>query len=196
MHYATQEMTPSIRDHRQIAARSPVADCIPAELAAGRARRRFSPRVHHLDISRFASRSVRGAVFEIDLSSQPRWPAARTVSSTGLLTRSTHGIRSLRPLCYECSLIAQYEPGYMAAAAAPQADASRGTPRVVSAASFRTLRDSEGKTPSDHRPHRDAKVAAHPWIGAVYKATSGWVHLSPAHLWTTAVGDGPLTTQT
>jgi hypothetical protein len=53
---------------------------------------------------------------------------------------------------------------------------------VVLGGEFRKLRDSDGKLLNDARLLEDAKEF-HPWIPAVYRATSGWVHFSPAHVY-------------
>ena len=52
---------------------------------------------------------------------------------------------------------------------------------LIGGGEFRTLRDADGKNLSDRRLIEHAQKA-HPWIEDVYKATSGWVHFSPAHI--------------
>jgi hypothetical protein len=61
-------------------------------------------------------------------------------------------------------------------ARAPMADAV--AEEILGGGEFRKMKDAEGKRLSDYRlvelatPH-------HPWVPAVYKSTSGWVHFSP-----------------
>jgi hypothetical protein len=52
---------------------------------------------------------------------------------------------------------------------------------LIKGGEFRALKDTDGKNLSDkHLIEHAQKV--HPWIEDVYKATSGWVHFSPAHI--------------
>lgn len=46
---------------------------------------------------------------------------------------------------------------------------------------FRNRKDPDGKLLTDRRLGALA-APYHPWVSAVYRATSGWVHLSPAHV--------------
>lgn len=52
---------------------------------------------------------------------------------------------------------------------------------VIKGGEFRHLRDAENKRLTDARLLEHA-ATTHPWVRDVYKATSGWVHFSPAHL--------------
>lgn len=53
---------------------------------------------------------------------------------------------------------------------------------VIGGGEFRRLKDAEGELLTDARLlHHAARM--HPWVSDVYDATSGWVHLSPAHLY-------------
>ena len=53
---------------------------------------------------------------------------------------------------------------------------------VLSGGEFRKLRDPDGRVLTDARLIRHAREF-HPWVPAVYEATSGWVHFSPAHVY-------------
>ena len=53
---------------------------------------------------------------------------------------------------------------------------------VVGGGEFRNLKDTDGKLLTDARLLEHAKPF-HPWIEPVYKATSGWVHFSPVHVY-------------
>lgn len=76
---------------------------------------------------------------------------------------------------------------------APRADEVADA--VISGVEFRQMRDADGKRLLDGRL---VELAAehHPWLAPVYEATSGWVHLSPVHLYTswkvTEEPDGPM----
>lgn len=52
---------------------------------------------------------------------------------------------------------------------------------VIGGGEFRHLRDSDDRRLTDSRLLEHA-AETHPWVGDVYRATSGWVHFSPAHL--------------
>ena len=52
---------------------------------------------------------------------------------------------------------------------------------LIGGGEFRDLRDVNGDRLSDRRLIEHAEEL-HPWIDDVYKATSGWVHFSPAHI--------------
>lgn len=52
---------------------------------------------------------------------------------------------------------------------------------VLGGGEFRHIKDADEKRLSDARLLEHAG-ANHPWVAAVYKATSGWVHFSPEHL--------------
>jgi hypothetical protein len=55
---------------------------------------------------------------------------------------------------------------------------------VLKGGEFRRLKDAHSKRLTDARLGELAEPH-HPWIPAVYRATSGWVHLSYAHLYAT-----------
>lgn len=48
---------------------------------------------------------------------------------------------------------------------------------------FRKMKDGKGQTLMDHIL-KDEALQFHPWIGDVYSKTSGWIHFSPAHVYT------------
>jgi hypothetical protein len=52
---------------------------------------------------------------------------------------------------------------------------------LIKGGEFRTLKDADEKNLSDKRLIEHAQKV-HPWIDDVYKATSGWIHFSPAHI--------------
>ncbi len=52
---------------------------------------------------------------------------------------------------------------------------------LIGGGEFRGLKDADGKNLSDRRLIEHAEEI-HPWIDDVYKATSGWIHFSPAHI--------------
>ena len=66
---------------------------------------------------------------------------------------------------------------------------------VINGVEFRQMRDGDGKRLLDGRLVELAGEH-HPWLPPVYEATSGWVHLSPVHLYTswkvTDEPDGPV----
>jgi hypothetical protein len=175
-------MTQSIREPRLAPHGSP-ADLHPAELVKGRARIDFL-RVHHLDISRRFLGAADGGLYEIDL-----FLAAAMARSYSLVDGFISAFDSWNPVVAAPLLRMQIDSlvriAYMATA--PEAD--KVAQHIVNGGEFRNLKDSEGKKLNDYRLLEHAK-AAHAWIDDVYKATSGWIHLSPAHLWATwQVGD-------
>ncbi len=52
---------------------------------------------------------------------------------------------------------------------------------IIKGGEFRHLRDAANKRLTDARLLEHV-ATTHPWVRDVYKATSGWVHFSPAHL--------------
>jgi hypothetical protein len=52
---------------------------------------------------------------------------------------------------------------------------------LIGGGEFRGLKDADGKPLTDRRLIEHAEEL-HPWIDDVYKATSGWIHFSPAHI--------------
>ncbi len=60
--------------------------------------------------------------------------------------------------------------------------------KVLAGTQFRHIRDSDNKPLTDARL-KDLAAETHPWAGAVYDQTSGWVHLSVNHMMTTIRAD-------
>lgn len=62
--------------------------------------------------------------------------------------------------------------------------------KILAGTQFRHLRDSANKPLTDARL-KELAAEIHPWAGAVYDQTSGWVHLSVNHMMTTIrAGEG------
>lgn len=166
-----------IREPRLAPPGSP-AESHPAEFAKGRARIDFF-RIHHLDLSRRFLAAADGGLYEIDL-----FLAATMARSYSLVDGFINAFDSWNPVVAAPLLRMQIDSlvrvAYMAAA--PAAD--EVARHVIGGGEFRTLKDAGGKKLNDYRLLEHVR-AAHPWIDDVYKATSGWVHLSPAHLWAT-----------
>ena len=56
--------------------------------------------------------------------------------------------------------------------------------KVLAGTQFRHIKDSDNKSLTDARL-KDLAAEMHPWAGAVYDQTSGWVHLSVNHMMAT-----------
>jgi len=147
----------------------------PKELEKGRAYLDVL-RIHHVDLTNRFLVAGEGQVYEIDVVMAPAM--ARSYSLVdGFIT----AFDSWSPVVAAPLLRMQVDSllrlAYMAHA--PRADAVAH--HIFAGGEFRTLKDDEGKTPTDSRLLKHAEDV-HPWIGSVYQETSGWVHFSPAHL--------------
>jgi hypothetical protein len=133
-------------------------------------------RIHHLDLTNRFLVAGEGQVYEIDVVM-----AAAMARSYGLVDGFIAAFDSWNPVVAAPLLRMQVDSlirlAYMAHA--PRADAVAH--HIFAGREFRTLKDDEGKTLTDCRLRKHAEDV-HPWIGSVYQETSGWVHLSPAHL--------------
>lgn len=166
------------RSYRQ---KRPIPDGSPAavhakELAKGR-KRIDVLRWHHVGLSKRFLGASNGDIYEIDLGY-----VGVMVRSYSLVDGFIDAFDSWNPIVAAPLIRMELDNlvrlSYMARA--PSAtDVAR---HIVLGGEFRNLKDSDGKTLTDRKLLEHAKPH-HPWVESVYKATSGWVHFSPVHVY-------------
>lgn len=163
------------REKRPIAEGSPAA-VHPAELEKGR-KYLDVLRWHHVELSRRFLAASDGDLYEIDLL------------LTGLMVRSyslvdgfIDAFDTWNPVVAAPLLRMQLDNLVRLSFMVRAPSASDVARHVVLGGEFRKLKDSDGKLLNDARLLEHAKEF-HPWVAAVYQATSGWVHFSPAHVY-------------
>ncbi len=163
------------RENRPIADGSPGA-VHAAELAKGR-KRVDVLRWHHVELSRRFLAASGGDLYEIDLVL-----SGVMVRSYSLVDGFIDAFDTWNPVVAAPLLRMQLDNlvrlSYMCRAPS-STDVAR---HLVLGGEFRSLRDSDGKLLTDARLLHHAQEF-HPWIAAVYRATSGWIHFSPAHVY-------------
>lgn len=160
-----------VRQPRAVPSGSP-ADVHAAELGKGRVHL-DAMRVHHLDLGR---RFLDGELYETDL-----FFTAAMARSYSLVDGFISGFDSWNPVVAAPLLRLQLDSLVRVSYLAKAPRVEDVAWHIIRGGEFRTLKDPEGKALSDTRLIEHARPA-HPWIDEVYKATSGWVHFSPAHL--------------
>jgi len=128
-----------------------------------------------LDLSRSFLAAADGALYEIDLVM-----IAAMARSYSLVDGFISVFDSWNPIVAAPLLRMQIDSLVRVAYMATVPNAEAVARHIIGGEDFRTLKDAEGKTLRDYRLLEHA-AKAHPWIAAVYEATSGWVHFSPAH---------------
>jgi hypothetical protein len=134
-------------------------------------------RVKHLDLSRHFLEAHAGALFSIDLVL-----VAVMARSYSLVEGFTSAFDGWNPVVAAPLLRMQIDSLVRLAYIATNPQSDEVARYVINGGELRALKDADGKNLTDRRLLEHAEVA-HPWIASVYKATSGWVHFSPAHLW-------------
>jgi hypothetical protein len=130
-------------------------------------------RVHHLDLGR---RFLEGELYETDL-----FFTAAMARSYSLVDGFLNAFDSRNPVVAAPLLRLQLDSLVRVSYLAKAPRVEDVAWHIIRGEEFRALKDPEGKALSDARLIEHARPA-HPWIDDVYKATSGWVHFSPAHL--------------
>jgi hypothetical protein len=166
----------SFRDPKPLPPDSPAGH--QAELAKPRA---FLDRlrVHHVDLSERFLLTSDGDIFSVDLMI-----AAVMNRSYSLVDGFIDAFDSWNLVVAAPVLRIQIDSlvrlAYMASAPSSEEVAAY----LIRGGEFRKLRDKGGKKLTDRRLIELADTA-HPWVKGVYEATSGWVHLSPTHMYAT-----------
>jgi hypothetical protein len=166
----------SFRDPKPIPPDSPAAH--HDELAKPRA---FLDRlrVHHVDLSkRFLSTSDR-EIFSVDLMIAAVMNRSYSLVEGFIDAFDRWNLVVAAPvLRIQIDSLVRF--AYMATAPSSEEIAAH----LIRGGEFRKLQDKEGRRLTDRRLIELADTA-HPWVKGVYEATSGWVHLSPAHMYAT-----------
>jgi hypothetical protein len=163
----------SFREPRNAASGSP-ADGYPELLDARGYIDRL--RVHHVDLAKRFLGAADGALYTVDLM------VAAVMSRSyelvdGFIDAFDHWNLVVAAPILRMQIDSLTRMAYMASA--PSADEI--ALHVIGGGEFRELKDAEKKKLTDRRLIELAEEV-HPWIEPVYEATSGWVHLSPAHM--------------
>lgn len=110
---------------------------------------------------------------------------------TALMQRSYGLVDAMIEMVDEYNLVAaapllrlQLDSLVRASYVAHAPDADVVVMEVLKGAEFRTMRDKDGCKLTDRRLNELASPY-HPWVAAVYEKTSGWVHLSSVHIFST-----------
>jgi len=159
------------RELRPIPSGSP-ADTHQAELAKGRMRL-DAMRAHHIDLSRWF---LGEELYETDL-----FFIAVMARSYSLVDGFISAFDSWNPAVMAPLLRLQIDSLARVAYLAKVPKVEKLALYLIGGGEFRKLKDTDGKNLSDRRLVEHSQEA-HPWIEDVYKATSGWVHFSPAHI--------------
>jgi hypothetical protein len=134
-------------------------------------------RWHHVELSRRFLGVSNGDIYDIDLVY-----VGVMVRSYGLVDGFIDAFDTWNPIVAAPLVRMQLDNlvrlSYMARAPSATAVARH----VVAGGEFRNLKDSDGRVLTDAKLLEHAKPH-HPWIEPVYKATSGWVHFSPVHVY-------------
>ncbi len=166
------EPTHHVRQAREIPPGSP-ADTCEAELAEKRIRL-DTMRVHHLDLMK---RVLADDLYETDL-----FFIAVMARSYGLVDGFISAFDTWNPAVMAPLIRLQIDSLVRVAYLAKAPHVEKLALHIIGGGEFRSLNDSDGKPLTDRRLNKLA-AQSHPWIDAVYKATSGWVHFSPAHVY-------------
>jgi hypothetical protein len=162
------------RDPREPAPDSP-ALVYPNEL--GRPRAYLDRlRVHHVDLAKRFLAAADGALYPIDL-----FLVAATGRSYSLVDGLLDAFDRWNLIVGGPILRMQLDTLVRVSYVARTPNADSIVLHVIGGGQFRRFRDTEGKRLSDARLIEHARDS-HPWVAAVYEATSGWVHFSPEHI--------------
>jgi hypothetical protein len=164
----------SVHDPRPPGAESP-ASHYPDELYDARIHLNRL-RVHHFELAKRFLDTADGSLYTIDLMVAAVMNRSYSLVDGFIDAFDRWNLVVAAPVL-RMQLDSLTRLAYMASA--PEAD--KVAEYVVGGGEFRKLKDKEGKLLRDIRLVELAKDS-HPWIKPVYEATSGWVHLSPAHM--------------
>lgn len=133
-------------------------------------------RVHHLDLARRFLSEAEGRLWTLDLVI-----GAVLTRSYSLVDGFISAFDTWNPVVAAPILRMQIDSLVRLAyiATAPRADEVAA--QVLQGEEFRHMKDADGKKLTDARLLQLAS-STHPWLQAVYNATSGWVHFSPKHV--------------
>jgi hypothetical protein len=136
-------------------------------------------RIHHIDLTRRFVSVADGALYPTDLLLTT--VMARSYS---LVEGFVDAFDMWNPIVAAPLLRMQIDSLVRVSYTARMANSDEVTMYVLKGGQFRHLKDEDGKSLTDRRLLEHARPA-HPWVNDVYTSTSGWVHLSPEHLWAT-----------
>jgi hypothetical protein len=164
----------SSREPRTAPDGSPAA-MYPDRLGDGR-RRLDKLRAGHLDVYQSMLEVAEGNIYVVDL-----FVGAVLTRSYSLVDGFITAFDSWNPIVAAPVLRMQIDSLVRIAYVARAPDADEIARAVLDGGEFRRFKDPDGQKLTDRRLIELAKDA-HPWVPEVYERTSGWVHLSPAHI--------------
>jgi hypothetical protein len=133
-------------------------------------------RTHHLELTRRFLSAADGAIYSVDVFLAACMSRSYSIVDGFLDAWDNWNIVVAAPLL-RMQLDTLVRVSYLTRA--PRAD--EVAMEILRGGEFRKFKDTEGKTLTDKRLGQWA-APHHPWVADVYNATSGWVHLSPAHV--------------
>lgn len=136
-------------------------------------------RAHHLDLTRRFLSAADGALYSVDMFLAACMSRSYSITDGFLDAFDNWNVVVAAPLL-RIQLDTLVRVSYTTRA--PRSDEVASC--ILMGGEFRKLKDSEGKFLTDKRLGELASPH-HPWVSAVYDATSGWIHLSPAHVFAT-----------
>jgi hypothetical protein len=136
-------------------------------------------RVHHVDLSKRFLLASDGDIFSVDLMVAAVMNRSYSLVD-GLINAFDRWNLVVAAPLLRIQIDSLVRLAYMASASASDEVADY----VIKGGEFRHLRDKEKEKLTDRRLIELAEKA-HPWVKDVYEATSGWIHLSPAHMYAT-----------
>lgn len=136
-------------------------------------------RVHHVDLSKRFLLASDGDIFSVDLMVAAVMNRSYSLVDAFIDALDHWNLVVAAPIL-RIQIDSLVRLAYMANAPSSEEVAAY----IIGGGEFRKLRDKENKKLIDRRLIELAETA-HPWVKGVYEATSGWVHLSPAHLYAT-----------
>lgn len=142
-------------------------------------------RVHTIDLAARALEADSGNLYATDILVTTMLQRTFGVLDALIDAVDTFNLHAAAPL-----LRLQLDTLFRAHYIATCGDSDEVSMKILSGMQFRQLADSENKKLTDARLKALA-AEIHPWAGAVYDQTSGWVHLSVNHMMTTIrAGEG------
>lgn len=136
-------------------------------------------RVHHMELTRRFLAAADGNLFLPDM-----FLTALMQRSYGLVDAMIEMVDNYNLVAAAPLLRLQLDSLVRASYVAHAPDADVVVMDVLNGVEFRAMRDKDGCKLTDRRLNELA-APYHPWVAAVYEKTSGWVHLSSVHMFST-----------
>lgn len=136
-------------------------------------------RAHHIDLTRRFLAAAGGSLYSIDMLL-----ATCMSRSYSIVDGFLDAFDSWNPIVAAPLLRMQIDTLVRVSYVARVERSEEVARYLLMGGEFRNRKEPDGKMLTD-RLLGELAAPYHPWVSAVYGATSGWVHLSPAHVLTT-----------